>query len=160
MPIAADAHLTTLLHALRAAVEKTKVFGEVTLSSRSLACAAPASAAPAEYRVEFESDGLWLSLKTPDRYLSQSIEQDLVHTGDKIHDLICDELIDLGHPDPKPFPVEHFRDTNKLFTFRTRLNIDLSVAPSEQTVDATLKHLLAFEAAFSHLGDMTSDDEA
>jgi len=151
-------HLPSLLNALRTAAEKSGVFGLITLSPRMLSCAA--SAAPAEYRVELESDGLWLSLKTPDRYLSQSIEQDLVHTGDKIHDLICDELIDLGHPDPKPFPVEHFRDTAKLFTFRTRLNIDLSTAPSEQTIDATLKHLLAFQAAFCHLGDMSGDDES
>ncbi|MCE2968061.1 MAG: hypothetical protein ACK55O_02340 [Phycisphaerales bacterium] len=152
-------HLPAFLSALRSAAERAKVFGEITLSPRMLSCAAPASAAPAEYRIELESDGLWLSLKTPDRYLSQSIEQDLVHTGDKIHDLICDELIDVGHPDPRPYPVEHFRDTAKLFTFRTRLNIDLGVPPSDHTVDATFKHLLAFEAAFSHLGDMTSDGD-
>ncbi len=46
------------------------------------------AAAPAEYRLFRDGGKVWIGLFTADRYLSQSIEQDLVHTGDKLPDLI------------------------------------------------------------------------
>lgn len=48
--------------------------------------------------------------------------------------------------------IEHFRDPQKRFTFRSRL-------PNAADADAITKALLAYAAAFANLGDMKPDDE-
>lgn len=154
-----------LLSALANEARATELFGDITLGGNAVRCAAANSAAPAEYALCFEGPTAWVSLTTPDRYLSQSIEQDLVHTGDKIGDLLLDELIDLAPPEggaakaPNAAPVvEHFRSPDKLFTFRVRLPLPTNLASSEALAVARL-YLLAMEACFRPLGDMDAGDD-
>jgi hypothetical protein len=152
----------TALRPLMAAAEEARVFGQVKIESRPqgprLVCHALASGAPADYRLEADGERLFVLLATPDRWLSQSIEQDLVHTGDKLHDLIEEEAINLGLTDQK-FPFEHFRDDDKHFIFRSRLPIAPGALSTPEGRRVALLSLLSYEAAFRPLGDMEVDGE-
>jgi hypothetical protein len=136
------------------------VFGTVATTPTRVECAARAAAAPAWFRLDALGNDLWVSLVTPDRYLSQSIELDLVHTGDKLEDLLEEELVDLGFEDlgsgAGTLRFEHFRSDDKLFTFRSKLPVD-PASPKASEVAATC--LLAYEACFRRLGDMAARDE-
>ena len=128
------------------------------LRGRMLRCPALASAEPAEFRVFFEGGRVWLGLVTEARWLSQSIEADLVHTGDKMEDLIEEELIDQGLEGMR-LSVEHFRDDAKLFTFRSALPLEAGGLDASSSIDRTVRCLLAYEAAFRPLGDMEAHDD-
>ncbi|MGD9689751.1 MAG: hypothetical protein AB7K52_08875 [Phycisphaerales bacterium] len=138
------------------------VFGDVALAPGRVAAAARDSAEPAFYRVEAAGPGAAaVSLVTPARYLSQSIEADLVHTGDKLDDLLADELIDQGYSGPA-LRVEHYRDTEKLFTFRSRVELfgaDRTPLTSDAAARRLTQILLAYEACFRPLGDMEAGEE-
>lgn len=128
-------------------------FGEISVSGHRLSAPAVGSGAPAEYRLELVGDVLWVSLVTADRWLSQSIEQDLVHTGDKLADLIHEELVELGHAGG-PVPCEHFRDDEKLFTFRSRVPVRPEAFGESGAAEICTRFLRAYEACFRRLGDM------
>ncbi|MBY0307361.1 MAG: hypothetical protein K2Q09_01330 [Phycisphaerales bacterium] len=162
MDVQTAASVQAGLEAVAAAARTAGVFGEVTVRPGMVCCAAAHSADPAEYRVTVEKGEVWVSLVTAARYLSQSIEQTLVHSGDKAGDLLRDELIDAGllnsHGDPMPL-VEHFRSPppEKLYTFRTPLaggDVGLAHADGQETA---LKTLLAYRAAFDELGGMAGE---
>jgi len=146
--------LPKALAAVASEARASKLFGAVTIDGECLSCAAPSSAAPAFYEVRPEGTQLWVALVTEDRYLSQSIEQDLIHSGDKLGDLLSDELIDVEHPNPIAPKVEHFRDAKKRFTFRSAVPAaDLAAGPAEAARRLWLT-LRAYEACFSPLGGM------
>lgn len=144
-----------LLEALAQRLRGSPVFASVTVSDQRLQCVPQDCPEDASYRVDVQDGSTWVSLVTPHRYLSQSIEQDLVHTGDKMQDLLNDELIDQGYTAGAP-PVEHFRSPDKLFTFRTRLPFPLAAAHRPENAQIALQFLLAFEATFRPLGDMSA----
>lgn len=125
-------------------------FGEVRLDGAMLRCAAAAAAAPAWYRVERHDDGWFLTLVTADRWLSESIESDLMHTGDSLEELFEEELVEFG-VEAAPPPVRHFRSDDRLYTFAVRL-------PDGHNPELVSKFLLAFEATFRSLGDMSGAD--
>jgi len=129
-------------------------------SADRLTIQVPAASAPAEYRLDLQDGHLCVSLVTPDRYLSQSIEQDLVHSGDKLADLLHDELIDVEFVGP-PLTVDHFRSPppDKLFTFRTKLPSPREAWPQPQTVADICKVIAAYQACFGPLGSMTADGD-
>lgn len=138
------------------------VFGSVKVDGERLSCLAANAAAPAAYRLTAEGGRLWVSLVMADRWLSQSIEQDLVHTGDKIPDLVEEELVELGRTHTVTF--EHFRSEDKLFTFRTPVPVGLDVCRQsgparDEATKVALAFVLAYEAAFRNLGDMDASDE-
>jgi hypothetical protein len=145
-------------------------FGEVELVGDVLSCAAKGTEAEAFYRLSGPAApgeaGLWVSLVTPDRYLSQSIEQDLVHRGDKIGELLNEELVDQGLIDRRDTPVpqvEHFRDARKLYTFRTPIGhvLELGRGGPELAAQTAFRWLAAYAAAFGELGGLAGgDDEA
>ncbi len=145
------------MDAVRHRAERAGVFADVRVADGQVVCGARGSAAPAEYCVS-ESDGrVWVGLRTPDRWLSQSIEQDLMHTGDKMEDLIEEELADQGY-EGVCGKVEHFRDDAMRFVFRTAAPLRGEATPNEVAAVAGV-FLLAMEAAFRALGDMEADDE-
>jgi hypothetical protein len=147
----------TFLEAVAARAREADVFGEVRLSDGRLVCTARDAAEPAEYRLGWDgAGGLWVSLVTPNRWLSESIETDLLHTGDKIEELIEDELVDLGHEGGTP-RVEHFRSEDMLFTFRTPVQVRGD--GGDEAAHAAATTLLAYEACFRQLGDMSGGDE-
>ncbi|MFA6044070.1 MAG: hypothetical protein WC718_03725 [Phycisphaerales bacterium] len=140
--------MNAMLAQAEAEAVKAGVFGTVSRDAARLKAAAKGAADEAFYVIYQDSGGTWVALQTPGRYLSQSIEADLVFTGDKLEDLIHEELVDLGYEGP-PIPCEHFRDDAKLYTFRCKV---------PQAEEAG-RLLLAFEACFRRLGDMESGEE-
>lgn len=140
-----------MLERVRERAEKAGVFGPVRVEGGRLVCPAAASAEPADYRVFTETEGsVWVELVTADRWLSESIETDLVHTGDKLNELLDEELADLGW-EGAPSTFEHFRSDDMLFTFRSRVP-----DPSPESVSLWL---LAYEQCFRQLGDMDDTGE-
>lgn len=160
---ASSPSLATFFEAVAVNAKAAKVFGEISVSPAMLKCDAAASADPAFYSLSVDGGKMWVNLKTAARYLSQSIEQDLVHTGDKIPDLLHEELVELGYLDLLPggptLGFEHFRDEQKLYTFRTATPIDLNRLHDAKTVQLATMMLLGYEATFRRLGDMEADDE-
>lgn len=119
-----------------------------------LEAAARDSAEPATYRLDVAPSGaVTISLVTADRWLSESIESDLMHYGDPIEELVGEELEELDvKPPASGVVVRHFRSEDLLYTFETPL-------PAGTDAGHAIAWLLAYEAAFRGLGDMTSDDE-
>lgn len=154
----AEPALASFLAAVRDGAAAAGVFGEPRVEEGRLVCPAPAAAAPAEYRVQLDAGRVWVCLVTPDRWLSQSIEADLVHTGDKLEDLIDEELAEHGFTGG-PLPCEHFRDADKLFTFRSPLPIGPADLGDPAAADRARRALLAYEACFRRLGDMEAGGE-
>jgi hypothetical protein len=151
--------IAALLAAVAARASKEGVFGSVRIDGGMLRCDALASAAPAEFRLFFDAGKLWVALVTSDRWLSQSMEADLVHTGDKVDELIEEELVDLEWKKEwgsARLPYEHFRDDHKLYTFRSPLPVDPASADAAERAAIAL---LGYERAFRPLGDMETDDE-
>lgn len=141
----------TILDAVAGRARSAGVFSSVAVEGSRLVC--PALEADAEFRLDIEPGGtLWVSVVTADRWLSESIETELLHTGDKIEELIEDELVDLGY-DQGPLKVEHFRSEDLLFTFRS------PVPSGADQTDLATTCLLAYEACFRQLGDMSGGDD-
>ena len=147
----------TLLNEVAARAEAAKVFASVQVEADRVSCAALSPASPAWYRVEHDGRRVWVSLVTPDRWLSHSIEADLLHTGDKVDELLEEELVDLGYECAR-HPLEHFRSEDKLFTFRTPMDVTPGGESAPKTIDNAARLLLAYEACFRNLGDMDVGD--
>lgn len=126
-------------------------FGEVETTATALRCSAKGSAAEAWYSIHRQGDNWLLSLTTPDRWLSESIESDLMHTGDDLEDLFEEELVEFG-VEAAPPPIKHYRSDDRLYTFDLRL-------PDGHNPELVAKYLFAFEATFRALGDMSGADE-
>ena len=136
-------------------VREPKVFGRVRRTDLELTCRALHVEAEACYKVRVgdRHDVVWVGLYTPDRWLSESIETDLLHKGDKIEDLLEEELFDQRFE--ARLPVEHFRDEKKQYVFRSPVFLPKGEKlDGEGMVDRVSKALLAYEALFRQLGDM------
>lgn len=161
---AIPAGLFTLLTSVAEKARASGLFGEIETTPSAaptrLSAAAKAAAAPAWYRLELDQGQLWASVVTPDRWLSHSLEADLTHTGDKLDELLAEELEELGwNGEPPRLRFDHFRDEQKLFTFRSPLPITpQQLATAEGTRLAEL-FLMGYEACFRRLGDMEKDAE-
>ncbi len=156
-----DQSISKFLHELAGKATAAGVFGPVKVEGERLSARAAASAAPAAYRVERADGKLWVALVTADRWLSESIETDLLHTGDKLNELIEEELAELDCPRKVTF--EHFRSDDRLFTFRTPLPIEPGAlekpAERQAALDLCATFLLAYEACFRNLGDMNAGED-
>ena len=130
------------------------VFGEITVSSDGVQCRAKNSAEAATYRVFSKDGGLWVSLGMEDRWLSGSIEASLMGSGDKLNELIDDELDDLGVDDPAS-SFDHFRSPEMEFVFRSRV----ALSEGDEAVEIVGTWLLAYEQCFRRLGDMDQTEE-
>ncbi len=144
-----------MLDAVGDLVRGSRVFRDVRVGDRGVECAAPNAPAEAWYRL-YEQGGRWyVEFSTPDRWLSHSIEADLMNTGDSLEDLVEEEMSELGI-DSRGVSVEHFRDEGKSFVFRTSLPFALGGGDSVRTAGTAL---LAFEACFRRLGDVDGPPE-
>jgi hypothetical protein len=144
------------LRAVGERASRAGVFGSVSVADAMLVCTAKDSAEPADYRVSQEAGKVWVSFVTPNRWLSESIESDLMHTGDSIEELIDEELAELNYAGPALGPCRHFRDDQKLFTFRSVIPIAPGAGSrfDETSVQIASTCLLAYEACFRRLGDV------
>lgn len=120
-----------------------------------LECEADGSAAPAQYRVAIDAGRPWVSLVMADRWQSESIETDLLHSGDALEELLEEELAELGESPEVARAVEyqHYRSDDKLFTFKTPVPVS-GLGPDEAAARIA-RWLLAYEACFRGLGDMS-----
>ncbi len=146
----------TVLEKLAACVADTPVFDQVQRSGDSLRCRPKGVESEVYYQISLVGDGrAWVGLYTPDRWLSESIEAELMHQGDKIEELLEEELYDQGYE--SQLPVEHFRDEHMRYVFRSLVPIP---DDEDELWTTRLKEvLLAYEAAFRPLGDMTPKDD-
>lgn len=145
---------------VRLRIEKEGVFGGIEDGSGLTLLVAPAkdAAAAAEYRLEWDArkKGVFVSLVMADRWLSESIESHLVEHGDKMEELLDDELVEVGYFDLGGAAIEHiehFRSDDRLFTFRALVPLGEQMDDGE-AVDLTTRLMLGFEACFRQLGDM------
>lgn len=148
------ASLRSVLDAVAEQARAAGVFGEITVTDDRLECGAAASAEPAFYRVEADGDRLWVSLVMKDRWQSESIESDLMHSGDSLEELLEEELAEQGYTGAA-LPFEHFRSDDMLFTFRSPLPVK---AGTDEAAGVVSRCLLAYEACFAALGDMSADE--
>ena len=135
--------------------QQADVFGDIKVDEHGVSCKAKNAAEDAFYRVSFDDGSFWISLETEDRWLSGSIEGDLVNTGDKLHELIEEEVIDLGHDEAK-VNFEHFRSPEMMYVFRSRLSTPMDDA---KAADHALIWLLGYEIVLRELGDMDDTQE-
>lgn len=161
-----DSHATTpalqkFLTAVAQRARQADVFAAVNVHAQAVVCDAKASAAPAQYRLTIEKQHVYVELTTADRWLSHSIEADLLNTGDKLEELIDEELVELGGSAIHA-RVEHFRNDAKRFVFRSRLPLGESASTplgDASSVEIASRALLAYESCFAALGDMSSPGE-
>lgn len=138
------------------AVRQKGVFARVRRTDVALVCRARHVETDTTYRAQVQPESheeVWVGLWTPDRWLSESIEKDLLHQGDTMEDLLEEELYDQGFE--ARLPVEHFRDEAKQYVFRSPIFLPKGESlKGEGMIDRVTKTLLAYEALFHELGDM------
>ena len=141
-----------LLNTVNSRVSSSGVFSQIETLADRLRCHATGCPEPAWYELADVDGRLVVRFATPDRWLSESIESDLMHFGDPIEELVEEELAELGWRGKVP-SIKHFRDDDKLYTFEN--------AVPAADADTASKFLLAYEAAFRALGDVggEKDDE-
>lgn len=142
-----------LLNAIAGQIRTAQVFGPIEITGWTLLAKALPAEVNAQYYLELATPHtVNLGLRSPDRWVSESIEADLVHTGDSLDELLEDELVDLGCD--LQLKVEHFRDEAKLYTFRSQVSWQEGVNPA----GLLTKVLLAYEATFRQLGDLKPEE--
>lgn len=144
--------------ALKSRADATGDFGPTRIEKGRLVLEARDAAAPAQYRVEADAGVIWVSLVTADRWLSESIETDLLHTGDKLDELIDEELAELDYDGPS-LGFQHYRSDDKLFTFRSSTQVSAAAAGDPAAIDLVFTCLRGYEACFRNLGDMAGGDD-
>lgn len=157
-PDIAPASFTTLLDRVRERVDSAGKFGECAVLDDCLECKADGSAEDAWYRVQWGGGRVWVSLEMADRWQSESIEAELVHTGDKLDELLEEEMVELGYEGPRP-TFEHYRSDDMLFVFRTPVSVSADAMSDMKAVDDVVVVLLGYEACFRQLGDMDAENE-
>lgn len=101
---------------------------------------------------------IWVGMYTPDRWLSGSIEADVLHMGDKYEDLLEEELVDQGYN--TRLDIQHFRDDDKVFVFRSAVPLEEGQSLDDPALaDRLTRTLLAYEACFRELGDMVPEED-
>lgn len=171
MPTVTD--FSQLIDALVGKAEELDIFDGVEAQADRVLCFADGPESPAWYMIRFDhfvgggayDDGeeqkpsVTLSWNSKDRYLSQSIESDLVYTGDDLDDMLDEELVDLGWSRGRLDPFKHYRDEEETFVFVFRIPIEQSKLRM-QDADDLLKCLQAADLVFSELGDMAEDEDS
>ena len=155
---ATPSEVQTLLKKVGSKAEASESFASVEVTERAVVAAFIDEDVEAEFRIEWTDAGLEVCMKTPDRWLSQSVEADLVNSGDDLEELIDEELVDLGCEEG-PLPIKHFRDDERLYVFTSPLPIEDKAADSEEAADTATACLLAYERVFAQLGDFAGSDE-
>ena len=151
--------LQALFEKIAKRIGDKSVFDQIDTTDDGLICRAKHVESDAFYQVnEAEGDHVWVGLYTPDRWLSESIEAELMHQGDKLEELLEEELYDQGYE--TQLPVEHFRDDQKRYVFRSPVTMPNEWAgESDEALNRLTQVLLAYETTFRSLGDMSPKDD-
>jgi hypothetical protein len=149
------ATLATVFDAAVQPLTDAQAFADITRTETGVRCDALHVEEECYYAAQLDDAGtLWVGWYSPDRWISGSIEGDLVHTGDKIDELLEEELVDQGLS--VSIPLEHYRNDEKLFVFQGRLELPEDAG---EAADTLVKVLLAFQACFFELGNMSPEEE-
>ncbi len=149
--------LHELLNQIAQQAKQSKRFQSVSCHDDRLHCQARDVESDAYYLIEpgEESGSVFVGLYTSDRWLSESIESDLMHLGESMDELLEEELVEMGIT--QSLQIHHFRDDHKFYVFRSSVKLQ---APANGDVsDYLTRILLSFEACFRELGDMSGDNE-
>ncbi|MDA0803751.1 MAG: hypothetical protein O2819_08390 [Planctomycetota bacterium] len=133
-------------------VERSRLFRELDASNQGLRC--HAQGIDAWYEVMPSDRGWVVRLVIPDRWLSESIESDLVHGRDSLEALVGDELVDLGC-ESSIGTIRHFRDDQRQYVFEAGIPAPKTANDDDTTL--ALQFLLAFESTFRQLGNMSGE---
>ncbi len=142
------------IESIRTDAQCAERFAQIRRDGARLTCTAKDAAAPAQYTLEALATGWRIALSTGDRWLSESIESQLVESRDSLEDLFEEELKDLDCTGAAP-KVRHFRDEEKQYVFECTLAAADETASSLALVRT---YFLAFESTFRQLGDMSGAD--
>lgn len=112
----------------------------------------------AEFRLDWDGAGFAVSMMTPDRWLSQSVEATLMNSGDSLEDLIDEEMVELGC-DAGPLSMKHFRDEKKRYVFVSPVPISVGDAGTDESAATGLACVRGYERAFAELGDFVAGDD-
>jgi len=145
--------MTDAIATVRDRAHASERFSAIELEGARLRCRARDAAAAAWYVVDREGDAWFVALHTADRWLSESIEGDMLEGRDSAEDLVDDELVEVGFPN-RCGKVKHYRDDAKTYVFRAEVPLAGIADPGA----GVATFLLAFEAAFGQLGDMPGGD--
>ncbi len=137
-----------LLEAIAADATVRNLFADIRQDGARMHCLAKASAAPAHYTLEVAESQWRMALATSDRWLSESIESQLVESRDSLEELFEEELKDLDCATAAP-TIRHFRDESKQYVF------ECTLPSASATADDVRTHFIAFESMFRQLGDMS-----
>jgi len=152
--------LDVLLKNVRMRADASGAFASTSIENSCLTCVAKGSAEPAEYRLCINQKQLCVLLVTANRWLSQSIEADLMHTGEDLGSLLNEELSGMSYKGT-PLGVSHYRSDDKLYSFRTPIPIPLDpagdVKPDPVHIETAYNVLMSYQNVFSELGDMQQD---
>jgi hypothetical protein len=144
------------IESITAGAKNANVFGAIECTDQIITLQAWNAAEPACYRLYLDGGSPIVELATKDRWLSESIEAELVESGDKLDELIEDELVDLGYAeDSDAVAFEHYRSDDMEFVFRSKV-IPMNGQDQSQ---ACLQWLLAYEQCFRQLGDMDESED-
>lgn len=152
------AGVAALLKRVAELAEESDAFLAVELDGDLLTARFSDESVEASFCLEWTEGGLEVSMKTPDRWVSQSVEATLMNSGDSLEDLIDEELVELGC-DEGPLPIKHFRDDERVYVFVSPAPVEVEDAGTEASAQTALACLLAYERAFSPLGDFAGGDE-
>jgi len=147
----------SVLPALRRLADESGKFAGSELAGDLLRLKARDAAAEAHYEIARDGAGFTMRLLTADRWLSESIESQLVEHGDDLEDLLEDELVEVGFEPTRDgdIPkVRHFRDTRRNYTFECVVPLG-----PDGALESLRKFLLGWEATFRGLGDMSGGEE-
>lgn len=131
-------------------------FENVAVAGDRVVCQPP-DVPEACYELSLETDAVVVGLYIRDRWLSESVEADLMHTGDDMEEMLEEELIELGHE--RRFKIEHYRDEDKRFVFRSRFSPSAEGLEQDAAAELGAKLLVAYHACFVQLGDMDGGGE-
>jgi hypothetical protein len=151
--------LATLFERVRERLDASDRFDSAGVEGPCVVAHATDAPEEVRYRIEFDGSALWAAWVSEDRYISQSIEAEIMWTGDDLDDMIDEESVDAGWSLGRLEPMEHFRNEEMLFTFRSKLPIAPSKANAEKHAEQMVAVLTGYAEAFAELGDMKPDDD-
>ena len=132
------------------------VFADVRAEDDAIRCRARDIDSDAHYVLTRTPEGvLMVRFETPDRWLSESVEADLYHSSDSLEELLEESLDELEWPVDSiaVTTFKHYRSDELRYVFEN------PIPERDDPVEDALVWILAYEATFHELGDVSGEEE-
>jgi len=132
------------------------VFADVRAENDAIRCRARDVDSDAHYVLTRTPEGvLMVRFETPDRWLSESVEADLYHSSDSLEELLEESLDELEWPVDSiaVTTFKHYRSDELNYVFEN------PIPERDDPVEDALVWILAYEATFHELGDVSGEEE-